>query len=148
MAEKLCGLKKKGAGNVTMDLLWENQSPLTAFANQKVALDLSKYDCVGIVFNESSGDTLYASMLSTSFTPNANIYYGLKLAAKNITNYIEAASSQPSSAQRLFIRQITTDDTGITFGNAYMCQNVQWGPARTDICIPYQIYGIKGITLY
>lgn len=42
---------KANSGMVTMDLLWENASPTSSFANQTINLDMTEYDLIKVHFN-------------------------------------------------------------------------------------------------
>lgn len=111
------------AGSLTVDLLWTNSDPTTAFAAQTVSLDLSDYKMIQIAFTSGV----------------ASRYVEYSSIMKNET--IVATSIDGASMKR---RDYSWSSTGITFGDANNRTTVN-GPGTTqnDILVPYKIYGIK-----
>ena len=108
-------LIKMTNGKVSFTKLWENASWTSAFANQKITLDLSGYDYVMVIFNQNTSS-------NTRMTPP------IISAAANGGGIINAADGSR--------RYFTNNYTFVNFDAVY--------PAGgTSNCIPLFIYGIK-----
>ena len=103
-------------------LLWTNASPGSAFPAQTVSLDLSDYDGVAIVAIQDVTLTrqhfvnlLFKGVLGALFAPDV-------------------------TSKEIAKRTATPGDTGVVFGAGY------WTDTQYNTsCVPYQIYGIKGV---
>lgn len=108
-------LIKMTNGKVSFTKLWENASWTSAFANQKITLDLSGYDYVMVIFNQNTSS-------NTRMTPP------IISPAANGGGIINAADGSR--------RYFTNNYTFVNFDAVY--------PAGgTSNCIPLFIYGIK-----
>lgn len=126
-------------GAVSIDLLWENASPQSAFAAQTVLLDLTGYDYI------------FVQSITTNTTKGDGNYQPLIL-IPNLVGASGAISSSGSSGDSVFWfhdRYATIASNGVTFSNGHMFSagggNTHY-PNRTDRAIPVIIYGIKGVT--
>lgn len=124
VSRNISGGGTSGGGGIQMALLWTNPSPTSAFSAQTVSLDLSGYDAVLVEC------TLTNSATSAHITGILLVGY-----AGNITG--EGAGTN----NYIYVRNADVQATGLTFGTGYRS-----GTASTSYCIPFRIYGIKGIT--
>ena len=102
--------------------LWENASLSSSFPAQTIALDLSGYDGVSILYYVDA---------------TTNIHRNTGRVGKNQTGCMWFVTA--SSGYRLH-RVFTVSNTGITFNKATNTGTV----AVDKVCIPHVIYGIKG----
>lgn len=120
-------------GAETKKLLWTNAKPTSDFATQTVSLTLSGYDAVEIEYYASTSKAVLdvtkkkigeSSMLTGYLNPQST------------NGYINLLS-------RLF--DVTT--SGITFkaGFAKRTSDSSTVATNNSYCIPYKIYGIKGV---
>ena len=108
-------LIKMTNAKVALTKLWENASWTSAFASQKITLDLSGYDYVMVIFNQNTSS-------NTRMTPP------IISPAENGGGIINAADGSR--------RYFTNNYTFVNFDAVY--------PAGgTSNCIPLFIYGIK-----
>ena len=108
-------LIKMTNAKVAVKKVWENASWTSAFANQKIMLNLSGYDYVMVIFNQNTSS-------NTRMTPP------IISPAANGGGIINAADGSR--------RYFTNDYTFVNFDTVY--------PAGgTSNCIPLFIYGIK-----
>ena len=108
-------LIKMTNAKVALTKLWENASWTSAFANQKITLDLSGYDYVMVIFNQNTSS-------NTRMTPP------IISPAANGGGIINAADGSR--------RYFTNNYTFVNFDTVY--------PANgTANCIPLFVYGIK-----
>ena len=108
-------LIKMTNAKVAIKKVWENASWTSAFANQKIMLNLSGYDYVMVIFNQNTSS-------NTRMTPP------IISPAANGGGIINAADGSR--------RYFTNDYTFVNFDTVY--------PAGgTSNCIPLFIYGIK-----
>lgn len=110
--------------------LWENSSPAATFAPQTLTIDLSGYDRVELTYRHNS-KTLSVEVDiddSTIFNGTGNI-------------------SNTGSYPRLYSRIVTVNIANIIFEDCYCTQTNQTDTLgkQNGYCIPYQIYGIKGV---
>lgn len=111
------------ASNTAKVKLWENAKITSTFNAQTISLDLSGYDGVEILYYVDSTTNIYQN---TGF---------IKTGLPGIMYYVTA-----STGNRLH-RKFTVNTTGIKFETA----EASSGAAVGGLCIPYQIYGIKGV---
>ena len=113
-------------GALSMELLWENASPTSAFAAQTVNLDLSAFQMVAVAI----ADHLY-------FVP---------IGGTTRFSYIYNANGEQSIFT--YVRQVVVSETGVTFGNCYG-SSIASGNLKTETSNgssrPSKIYGIKGV---
>lgn len=102
--------------------LWENASLASSFSAQTIALDLSEYDGISILYYVDATTNVHMSTGRVGKKQSGCMWY--------VT---------ASSGYRLH-RVFTVSDTGITFDTATNTGTV----AANKVCIPHVIYGIKG----
>ena len=100
---------------VEVKLLWANASSTSAFANQKITLDLSGYDYVMVIFNQNTSSN--ARMTPPIISPAAN--------GGGIINAADGS-------RRYFVNNYT-----------FVNFDVVYPASGTANCIPLFIYGIK-----
>ena len=124
-----------GSGDLTiapasfsLDLLWTNANPSSNFAAQTVAVDLSGYTYVGIIFKSSTGATYNFSTPLYIFQKNSYWSYNNEGGGYLIQRVVN----------------VLNDGSGITFGDCSRLNTYPNGTRTTDNgrLIPYQIYGI------
>lgn len=108
-------LIKMTNAKVALTKLWENASWTSAFANQKITLDLSGYDYVMVIFNQNISSN--TRMTSPIISPAAN--------GGGIINAADGSR-----------RYFTNNYTFVNF-------DVVYPAGGTSNCIPLFIYGIK-----
>lgn len=111
-----------GGSGMSMDLLWTNSSPTTAFASQTVSLDLNNYEYVYIVARATTGEAYYSSFI-------------VKVGAAEQLLCVATTYLRKRNAS------VTT--SGVTFDGGYNQASVNSWDGNTSSAIPYQIYGIK-----
>ena len=121
-------LEAQLASKTSMELLWENASPLTIFAAQTIELDLSGYDAVMI----QAGNAGYEMILCEISCP-----VGKTMALNATSGNQEAGLGEVQSA----IRGVSVTTNGVVFmgGRAGVSSYADTNNAM----IPYRIYGIK-----
>ena len=111
-------------GKIDITLLWENQSPKSAFGGQTINLNLSDYKTVLVETLSCFGADL------DDGRPNAiNV-----VTVGNTSGLADAGSGD--------MRSISVTTSSITFGNA---KYAQWDD--NGCVIPYKVYGMKKIML-
>ncbi len=108
----------QGGGGNSMELLWENASPTSAFAAQTVALDLADFAGVFIYYkNQSTGSVYY----STGFIGKGDEFTLV---------YTPSVASTVAVA-----RKGSVSATGVTFADT---------SNSTAYDVPVKIYGVRG----
>ena len=104
----------------SMELLWENASPTSAFVAQDIHLDLAQYDTVKIS------------------VPNGGIYES----PKGVTTTLFYA------ANKNFLRTATITDEYIRFSDGQATVTYGTWDMETDntFMVPQKIYGVKGVS--
>ena len=127
------GITPENIGAVSMELLWENASPNSDFAEQNIDLDLSDYWGTLIIFrNFSSGSRSVTRIVKVNEVEQAEYFEN-------------AANSDPYYA---YYRAVAVNLSYIKFTNAYLKQIVaHTSSLRNDLIIPLEIYGIKGVSV-
>lgn len=117
----------------SMDLLWTNASPTSAFADQTLTLDLSSYDAVEVEFGYSKdfpndSQTIRAAIGHSG----ASVYH---------------ANTNNSNGYLLIIaRGFTVYENSIGFSaGTWKYSNEKSHSTHNDYVIPTRIYGIKGV---
>ena len=123
-------LFSKKAGTITIEKVWENVSPTSAFTAKTITIDKSDYDYIMILFRiapTAPGSTFFFSMNDNNMTTALNI----TTAAEGIYYYR---------------RSVKTNGDQVTFGSGEL-KSLQAGTIKSDDTanIPYRIYGIKGV---
>jgi hypothetical protein len=119
-------------GSTSFTLLWQNASPTSAFAAQKVSLDLSGYDMVFINF------------LTHCASGSFRWYHRSEIS--HIGNYHKVVGFCETGTDIGF-RCFSTADDGINFTAAYYTttfSSSSWSNSN-NLYIPLNIYGIKGV---
>ena len=111
-------------------LLWTNPSPLSNFAAQTLALDLSNYEGVLIESLINTASTLDGFRMPVFVPKDGNEYY----VEAGQLKVVPPASNLGAT---IYARFVTVTDSGVTFSTGYA------GPSTTgaSLCIPYRIYG-------
>ena len=104
--------------------LWENANLSNAFNAQTIALDLSGYDGVEILYYVDK---------------STNVYFSTGFLKKGLTSVLSYTTA--SAGYRLH-RNFTINSNGIQFQTA----TNTGAAAVSGVCIPYIIYGIKGVS--
>lgn len=108
--------------------LWENASPTSQFAAQKITVDMGTFDQVRILLRESTSNT-YPYYFIDDFKKNDDGVIVRTL------NYDKSGTTVGTS-----YRTVDVGNTGIAFGAGYINQgNVQ----ANNYNIPIIIYGIQ-----
>ena len=107
-------------GALSMEVLWENASPASAFAAQTVEIDLSDYIGVFIYFRNQPAGSVYSS---TGFIAKGDDFTLI---------YVPTTSSSV-----VVTRKGTVDENGVSF--------LTTSNDSTNYDIPLKIYGIKGV---
>lgn len=121
------------------ELLWTNASPSSAFGAQTVSLDLSGYDqvLIKVRFGTSSGMFENAYMKHLCDIGETTTIY-----AFNVPN-----TSSRNMGLIVAVRNANISSSGIVFSAGLTkAANITGNPSTDNsACIPYAIYGIKGI---
>lgn len=118
---------------ISMALLWENESPTSAFSAKTIALDLSKYDFIEVYFAKANNDArnwiCYRMPIG---------YDGDPFHMSHIQN--------TSRASVISSRHTSVTTTGVEFGAGfYKYTSSNTGATENESMIPCRIYGIKGV---
>lgn len=114
------------SANMTLDLLWTNSAPSTAFAAQTISLDLSSYKLVAITCRAATTrDLLYTNICTIGAEP-----YQQKLFVPDHT---------------IRNRYCIVTNTGVEFNVGFYFPTYANSSGTNDNAqtIPYKIYGIK-----
>lgn len=103
-----------------MTLLWTNSSTTSSFSAQTVSIDLNDYQCVMIIFRQSTSDTFHSSLMVVP------------------AGYDYVASSPLLSGTTIYKRLLTARRTGIQFYSGRSDSTVD-----ESKMIPRFIYGIN-----
>ena len=112
-----------GSTGIEMVLVWTNSDPTTNFAAQEIALDLSEYDAIVINVKCSTSLDEYFSALLIKTQPTTMM------------------GGNVGTTAYYYKRQAGFGSAKVQFGDAF--RNTTKNNAYA---IPYQIYGVKGIT--
>lgn len=128
--DALCQLDKEqvlaNIGGISKKLLWQNASPASNFAAQKIPLDLSEYDGVYIVFKFFTSNT------------NRTIFFCSNNTANEYQNVLSGAVNRG--------RNCIVTDSGVQFLTGYKYSTYGSNAVDDDSAmIPILIYGIKGV---
>lgn len=120
-AEDLAALNDN---KLSMELVWENASPTSAFAEQTISIDFSKYNALLVEFFGVSNEVKLNAYIGKDCTvhlctPYSSFYYR--------SAYFNSQEVVFSSGMR------------ITAYNGWETVNID------SVCIPTKIYGIKGV---
>ena len=111
-----------------MDLLWTNDSPTQVFSPQVVSLDLSGYELIIIITENSIENT----------TLTANIVF------TNIQNNYALKSDRNDNAYRPNTRACSVTSIGVQFATGYdQYPKDREGVANDACCILVYIYGVR-----
>lgn len=112
--------------SVKLVKLWENASPTSSFAAQKISIDLAGYDDIVTVFKASATGQ------------NTKAEAGKKTALKDIINITSASTVFFAS------RSVSADDSGVQFGGCTGKTGTTGTPTTyNEYAIPAKIYGVK-----
>lgn len=112
-----------GSGGLSMELLWENASPTSSFADQMLSFDLNNGDFVVVKYKATATGTIqgFSSYIALDGAPNVITY--------------------PTTSGVIQRRNINATKNGITFEMGYTGNT-----ADNNMMIPLEIYGIKGVS--
>lgn len=119
------------SGGLKMELLWTNASPASSFVGQDIALDLSDYDGVFIIF---------ALTISNNYRPNP-LFVFEKDTGRSYTILAEQGN-------KMGIRSVIMYSNKVNFGDAKSVNTYgssSGNATNNDVLRPYKIYGIKGV---
>lgn len=133
----------------TMDLLWENASPTSAFAAQTISVDFSKYDLIAI-------EHYSPSMSTYQYTGSSYAVYGFEILRCDYAHngFIMASTwgsggqgQHQSHAKRIV--QIKDNSLWFSAAKGHTLWATSSGSSNVyeqgnNNCIPVKIYGIKG----
>lgn len=128
---------RENLGAVSVELVWSNASPSSAFAAQTIELDLSKYNFVVVGYRLSTGGSSY-------------LYEWMRVRANNVTHpvycFVNFASE---TAIVTYTRSAAPFSTGVKFSDVSGKSPSQTtvGAADNSRLIPYEIYGVKGVVM-
>lgn len=113
--------------SVEMALLWENGLPGNSFAAQTLSIDLTGYEMCMIeyVYNTDSNTILLSQ--------TAKIEVGYSIWLISVSG--SASDGVPQNRKSTFV------DSGISFD-----VGKRTGNTNNKACIPFRIYGLKGVT--
>lgn len=113
---------KTALGSISITQLWENASPTSSFAAQTIELDLSGYSHILVV-----------GMVATTYQVQISTF-----ASKGPVAILTGAWGDTGTT---FHREFSFDASGVAFGKGYYMKS------QSELgAIPYQIYGIEGVT--
>ena len=122
-------------GAMSMELLWENASDISALPAQTIPLDLAEYWGVMIEFMTAN----HAGQFRRRF---------LSAIAKVGTDFVITSFGELGVS--LVLRNGTVNTSGVTFETAYYFTSIGGaggnGVASDSINVPIRIYGIKGVS--
>lgn len=119
----------KVADKLEMHLVWTNAAYNSSFEAQTIALDLSEYDYVGIVaFFKRDASRRLPFWISQCPTTGGGFLSGV-YASPGVT----------------FSRTVTLTVNSVVFYDAYVTYPGTAGEVSNEYCIPYQVFGIKGV---
>ena len=123
--KELCTLVGNNAARITR--LWKNEDLSSAYAAQKVELDLSEYDAVIVT--------------AVTATTSHNVLSTLLIEIGDGAMLIGFA------AAKIAYRTFTVTATGVTFNGGYMYNTYgnTTETANNSYIIPQRIYGVKNI---
>lgn len=123
------------SGGVTIDLLWENASPLSSFNPQTISLDLTTYNLVGILFEGIDGADAETPLVISGIGK----YVNLTISRLNV-------DLVGTAALNMFYRRAHITNSGIQFESGNMYYNNEVYKDWNNRAIPIAIYGIKGVS--
>lgn len=121
-------LKVLNDGKLSMELLWENASPQSAFAPRKITIDFSGYSQIEIEFIRYRGQ-------------NGRIFRKARI---DQTGYSEIVEPYQNTAY-IFSRNFKFTQTSVEFDGGYTC-TASSAVQDNERVIPFRIYGIKGVS--
>ena len=117
-----------------MELLWENASPESVFNAQTVSIDLGDYTgvCISYIGHRGNGAKTTSGILFKNSGINFIQYCGRTATIEDFD---------------VSWRNLTISDTGIEFQDCEVneLKGSEIGSTSNTGCIPYRIYGIKGV---
>lgn len=128
-------LKVLNDSKMSMELLYENDSPTSLFGENKLSFSLSNSDEVVVEFLDNPSD-------SYNRTISVRCKVGKKTRASTMIDY------DASVAMTMYARNFTTIVSGIEFGECYVkvVNSSANGSVNNERMIPQRIYVIKGVS--
>ena len=121
------GITPENIGAMSMELLWENASPSSDFGAQTLTLNLDGYSAIDVVFRAITTRNYYATF---RVYLNGQIY--------------ECLDSDGTGF--MLTREVEKTAGGLRFSNGYKYDSYAKFSQNASVMIPYQIYGIKGVS--
>lgn len=112
-------------------LLWTNQSPTSAFAEQTINLDLSDFDAVEVVYK------LY---ISQQYDVTGQLTY---MSDQTVTVAASGTAGFFSGTDAPMARTSSMSSNGVHFSAGSLCGGSSSWSVNNNVLIPYKIYGIK-----
>lgn len=129
------GLRTANGRVEIKELLWTNASPTSAFSAQTISLDLSGYDAVEIIANNTNEKFPVSFKVEKGSSSNLGI-------VGTGSGYVGTGSVVIHA-----IREATVNNNGVTFSSAFTAMyNVQSYATESNVYnVPVKIYGIKEV---
>lgn len=121
-------LKVLNDSKLSLELLWENASPQSAFAPRKITMDFSGYSQIELEFIRYRGQ-------------NGRIFRKARI---DQTGYSEIVEPYQNTAY-IFSRNFKFTQTSVEFDGGYTC-TASSAVQDNERMIPFRIYGIKGVS--
>ena len=119
-------------GGTSKKLLWVNPSPNSSFLAQTLELNLTGYDELDI----------FCLMISNGQQRN----FHTKVLKGGTGQLTAPMVTSASNGIVLRVRPITSvNDSGITFSGGYVGEAGKAEASNNYLCVPFKIYGIKGV---
>ena len=117
-------------GKLSMELLWQNGSLSSSFADQTVSLDLMQYSQVRIdAFRNTSNKRILSAYCDVGRSGTINDVYTVNNASPNVG-----------------MRAFSVTETGVKFDEGLLqATNSTTRSTNNTYVVPYRIYGFKGV---
>lgn len=111
------------------ELLWENPTPLTAFAPQTVSVPVNSYSLFVVEYTQSTGASLTPGQFVVYLSGTTDTWVYGKEAGRDIRRETKMSSANAGS---------------VIFGASQMYSSYGGGNSNSnDYMIPYRIWGVK-----
>jgi hypothetical protein len=140
MAEKLCGLRKKGGGNLKETVLWTNNAPTSNFTAQNIALsdNLTNYKYLKCVYSISAATDVRGSIIV-----DGSEFKAMGMGADKIAYTLMANASPIYLVLRRQMYYASDTQIAFTEGSLLNYGNNTITTAQNQVNIPLQIIGLK-----
>ena len=122
-------------------LLWTNPKPTNSFAAQTVALDLSPYKSIAILYNATTTSSSFSGKMSIAFYKMGDAIT-IPASSGTLSGYPTVIASGVGKVSNLMAiaRDVTITTTGVEFGLGSLGTGSN---KSSGYAIPQKIYGIK-----